>query len=106
MAKGGSGFEKRLEAVMPRDAAPNGAAPAEHDLIDLASVGLRQRVSEMQANLHRWAAADPGRRFVDLFPTRGAGACDGQVALRWGERLPARPIPASLVVVVRADDLG
>ncbi len=24
-------------------------------------------VSEMQAKLHRWAAADPGRRFDDLF---------------------------------------
>ena len=30
-------------------------------------VGPRRRVSEMQANLHRWAAADPGRRFDDLF---------------------------------------
>ena len=26
-----------------------------------------RRVSEMQAKLHRWAAADPGRRFDDLF---------------------------------------
>ena len=25
------------------------------------------RVSEMQAKLHRWAVADPGRRFDDLF---------------------------------------
>ena len=39
---------------MPRDASPNGDAPAEHDLIDLVSVGLRRRVSEMQANLHHW----------------------------------------------------
>ena len=30
-------------------------------------VGPRRRVSEMQAKLHRWAAADPGRRFDDLF---------------------------------------
>src|SRR5680860_306689 len=29
--------------------------------------GPRQRVSEMQAKLHRWAAAEPGRRFDDLF---------------------------------------
>ena len=29
--------------------------------------GPHQRVSEMQAKLHRWAAADPGRRFDDLF---------------------------------------
>jgi hypothetical protein len=67
MAKDGSGFEKRSEAVMPKDAAPNGDAPAEDDLIDPVSVGPRRRVSEMQAKLHRWAAADPGRRFDDLF---------------------------------------
>ena len=30
-------------------------------------VGPRRRVSEMQAKLHRWAVADPGRRFDDLF---------------------------------------
>ena len=30
-------------------------------------MGPRRRVSEMQAKLHRWAAADPGRRFDDLF---------------------------------------
>ena len=30
-------------------------------------MGPRQRVSGMQAKLHRWAAADPGRRFDDLF---------------------------------------
>ena len=47
---------------MPKDAPPNGGAPA-----DTAPVGWYQRVSEMQAKLHRWAAADPGRRFDDLF---------------------------------------
>ena len=52
---------------MPKDAAPNGDAPAEDDLIDPVSVGPRRRVSEMQAKLHRWAVADPGRRFDDLF---------------------------------------
>ena len=67
MAKDGSGIGKRLEAVMPKDAAPNGDAPAEDDLIDPVSVGPRRRVSEMQAKLHRWAVADPGRRFDDLF---------------------------------------
>src|SRR3954452_16223631 len=71
MAKDGSGFEKgyqeEMEAVMPRDAAPNGDAPADDDLIDPVSVGPRRRVSEMQAKLHRWAVADPGRRFDDLF---------------------------------------
>ncbi len=30
-------------------------------------MGSDRRVSEMQAKLHRWAAADPGRRFDDLF---------------------------------------
>jgi RNA-directed DNA polymerase len=47
---------------MPKDAPVNtGAVPEE------APVGFRQRVSEMQAKLHRWAVADPGRRFDDLF---------------------------------------
>ncbi|MGA9873146.1 MAG: hypothetical protein WBQ44_18640 [Rhodococcus sp. (in: high G+C Gram-positive bacteria)] len=30
-------------------------------------VGPRARVSGMQTKLHHWAAADPGRRFDDLF---------------------------------------
>ena len=46
---------------MPKDAPPNGGA------LDAAPVGPWSRVSEMQAKLHRWAAADPGRRFDDLF---------------------------------------
>jgi RNA-directed DNA polymerase len=46
---------------MPEDAPPNSGAPPER------VVGPYQRVSEMQAKLHRWAAADPGRRFDDLF---------------------------------------
>src|SRR4051794_4024670 len=46
---------------MPQDAPPNGGAP------DLAPAGPGARVAEMQAKLHRWAAADPGRRFDDLF---------------------------------------
>ncbi len=61
MAKGGSGIEKgrRLQCrkTRRRMAAPRGPAP----------VGSWARVSEMQAKLHRWAAADPGRRFDDLF---------------------------------------
>ena len=40
---------------------PSGSAVVEDD------VGQYRRVSEMQAKLHRWAAADPGRRFDDLF---------------------------------------
>ena len=46
---------------MPKDAPLNTGASLE------VPVGPRQRVSEMQAKLHRWAAADPGRRFDDLF---------------------------------------
>jgi len=47
---------------MPREAPPNGGA-----LPNEVPMGPRRRVSEMQAKLHRWAAADPGRRFDDLF---------------------------------------
>jgi RNA-directed DNA polymerase len=46
---------------MAKDAPPNGGA------LGLGPVGPRARVSQMQAKLHRWAAADPGRRFDDLF---------------------------------------
>jgi RNA-directed DNA polymerase len=45
---------------MPQDAPPNGGA------LDQAP-GSWSRVAGMQAKLHRWAAADPGRRFDDLF---------------------------------------
>jgi RNA-directed DNA polymerase len=44
---------------MPQDAPPNGDARPD--------VSPGDRVAEMQAKLHRWAAADPGRRFDDLF---------------------------------------
>ena len=47
---------------MPKDAPPNGDAPESEE-----PLGARRRVSEMQVKLHRWAAADPGRRFDDLF---------------------------------------
>ena len=47
---------------MPKDAAVNTVAPGGGD-----SLGPRARVSGMQAKLHHWAAADPGRRFDDLF---------------------------------------
>ena len=46
---------------MPQDAPPNGSAPGP------APEGSWSRVAGMQAKLHRWAAADPGRRFDDLF---------------------------------------
>jgi len=51
-----------LEAVIPEDAPPNGGAPTEQ-----TPLGPYRRVSEMQAKLHRWAEADPGHRFDDLF---------------------------------------
>lgn len=47
---------------MPKDAPPNGDAWPE-----AVPLGPGRRVSEMQAKLHRWAAAEPGRRFDDLF---------------------------------------
>jgi RNA-directed DNA polymerase len=50
-----------MEAAMPKDAPVNGGAAPEGPL------GPRERVSKMQAKLHRWAAADCGRRFDDLF---------------------------------------
>jgi RNA-directed DNA polymerase len=46
---------------MPQDAPLNGSAPGP------APEGPWSRVAGMQAKLHRWAAADPGRRFDDLF---------------------------------------
>jgi len=52
---------------MPKDAPPNGDALPDDDIAGELPVGPRRRVSEMQAKLHRWAAADPGRRFDDLF---------------------------------------
>jgi RNA-directed DNA polymerase len=53
---------------MPKDAVLNRDAPNdENDLSGEVPVGRRRRVLEMQAKLHRWAVADPGRRFDDLF---------------------------------------
>lgn len=52
---------------MPKEAPPNGDAPTGEDTPGEGWAGPRRRVSEMQAKLHRWAAADPGRRFDDLF---------------------------------------
>lgn len=46
---------------MPKEASLNG------DALSLGPVGPGTKVSEMQAKLHRWAVADPGRRFDDLF---------------------------------------
>src|ERR1700744_1947277 len=60
MGKGGSGYERgrRLQCRKKRRrmAAP-GTCPDRGD----------EWVAGMQARLHCWAAADPGRRFDDLF---------------------------------------
>src|SRR6185437_10781699 len=53
-------FRGGKEAAMPQDAPPNGSAQDQ-------APGPWSRVAGMQAKLHRWAAADPGRRFDDLF---------------------------------------
>jgi len=60
MGKGNS-ERSQLVAVMPKDAPPNGGAGVA------GPKGPWQRVSEMQDKLHRWAAADTGRRFDDVF---------------------------------------
>ncbi len=46
---------------MPQGAPPDGGARED------VPAGSRSRVAGMQARLHRWAVADPGRRFDDLF---------------------------------------
>ena len=46
---------------MPQD------APVNTGALDQVLMGSWSRVAGMQAKLHRWAAADPGRRFDDLF---------------------------------------
>ena len=61
MAKGGSGSRREGGCNAERCAA-EWRRPRTG-----AAVGLAPRVSGMQAKLHRWAAADPGRRFDDLF---------------------------------------
>ncbi len=45
---------------MPQDAPPDGGA------CDSVPAGSWSRVAGMQARLHRWAVADPGRRLDDL----------------------------------------
>ncbi|WP_037599727.1 hypothetical protein [Streptacidiphilus rugosus] len=61
MGKDGSGFEKG-RMLQCRKTPLNSVALPEG-----IPMGSRQRVSEMQAKLHRWAAADPSRRLDDLF---------------------------------------
>lgn len=49
---------------MPQDAPPNSGASED------APEGPYSKVTGIQAKLHRWAAADPGRRFDDPFKLR------------------------------------
>lgn len=59
MGKDGSGIEKDMSAVIAREGPVNIGPPVrEHPVA---------WVSQIQAKLYRWAAADPGRRFDDLF---------------------------------------
>ena len=60
MGKGGSGIEKgrRLQCRKTR---------RRMAALVTGPAGSGSRVAEMQTKLHRWAAADPGRRFDDLF---------------------------------------
>ncbi|MEU8868261.1 hypothetical protein [Streptomyces umbrinus] len=70
---------------MPKDAPLNSGAPLD------AQLGPRQRVSEMQAKLHRWAAADDGRRFDDLFVRHEALLDRAAVKVRRRGLVAARP---------------
>lgn len=75
---------------MPQDAPLNGGALTE-------PAGPVRRVAEMQAKLHRWAAADPGRRFDDLFNPPGIRPGGGQA-----HRQLTAPRRGRALVVVRA----
>src|SRR5882762_164825 len=61
MGKGGSESSREVE-VMPEEASSVNIG----DLL-LVPFTAGQRVLGMQTNLHQWAAADPGRRFDDLY---------------------------------------
>lgn len=67
---------------MPKDAPLNSGAPE-------APLGSHQRVSGMQTKLHRWAAADHGRRFDDLFNL----VCDPATLLVAFERVAGNKEP-------------
>ncbi len=71
-AKGGSGVEKGLEAVMPRDAPPNGDALTGDGPSGEDWVGPRRWVSEMQANLHRGVNQHHGRHHGEPDAVRAA----------------------------------
>ena len=68
-SRGEPGTWGRTAAVSRREGGCNAERCAgEHRRPGSATLkGRRCRVSGMQTKLHRWAAADPGRRFDDLF---------------------------------------
>ena len=76
MAKGGSKIRQKGTA-MPEDAGVNSLAP-------------QVRVREMQTKLHRWAVADSGCRFDDLYNL----VCDPAFLLIAWERVQAIAAPA------------
>ena len=69
---------------MPEDAGANGPAPW------VEPQWPHVRVREMQTKLHRWAVADPGRRFDDLYNL----VCDPAFLLIAWERSQATAAPA------------
>ncbi len=70
---------------MPKDAPLNSGAPE-------APLGSHQRVSGMQTKLHRWAVADHGRRFDDLF-NLGPRPGDAARGVRTGRGQQGSPDP-------------
>ena len=70
---------------MPKDAPLNSGALPGPDLLDPF-----RKVSEMQAKLHRWAGADSGRRFDDLFNF----VCDPATLIVAFARVLAIAVPA------------
>src|SRR2546421_9063639 len=66
-AWGEPGAWGRAAAVTRREGGCNAARRAAERRCSRSGPGPWSRVAGMQAKLHRWAAADPGRRFDDLF---------------------------------------
>jgi hypothetical protein len=86
-----------MEAAMPKDAPVNTGAS------DQVPAGSWSRVSEMQARLHRWAAADPGRRFDDLFnlvhdPVGAENLCHQAILVNDATRAIMPPDPEMIQV--------
>jgi RNA-directed DNA polymerase len=74
---------------MPKDASVNTDASG-----GVVPPGPRVRVSGMQTKLHHWAAADPGRKFDDLFNFVYDPAT---LLVPFDRVIPARTLPAWMV---------